>query len=130
MSIVDVENVEVPQEMLSAIADAAGVVDRERLFPRASLAALGEAGLLGLSTPAEHGGVGGGLSALAQMCEAGASVPLFPHLHEVDSTTCSRFATTTPRSIHAARQRLVPAVDRVSEYVGMAPCWLDAHRGP
>ena len=52
------------------IAAEAAAVDRERRFPAASLRALGEAGLLGLTVPREHGGAGGGLAALAESCEA------------------------------------------------------------
>ena len=70
MPTVDVENVRIPLELLSRIADAAGLVDRERRYPRTSLEGLGAAGMLGLSVPAEHGGAGGGLSALGEACEA------------------------------------------------------------
>jgi len=52
------------------LAARAAAVDRERAFPRASLEALGAAGLLGLSTPVEHGGAGGGLADLAEACAA------------------------------------------------------------
>lgn len=52
------------------IAARAAAVDRERAFPRASLEALGEAGLLGLSAPSVFGGAGAGLSALAEAGEA------------------------------------------------------------
>src|SRR5213593_2613175 len=45
-------------------ADAARV-DRERSFPRENLRTLGEVGGLGLVVPAEHGGAGGSLTALA-----------------------------------------------------------------
>lgn len=70
MSTVDVENVRIPLEVLSGIADAASAVDRERRYPRASLEMLGAAGMLGLSVPNEQGGVSGGLVALAEACEA------------------------------------------------------------
>lgn len=52
------------------VAADAAAVDRERAFPRASLRALGAAGLLGLPVPVEHGGAGGGLAELAEACEA------------------------------------------------------------
>lgn len=52
------------------VAARAAAVDRERAFPHASLKALGDAGLLGLATPAEDGGAGAGLSELAAACEA------------------------------------------------------------
>ncbi len=49
-------------------ASAAGV-DRDRAFPEASVEALREAGALRLVIPLEDGGLGGGLTALAQSCE-------------------------------------------------------------
>jgi isovaleryl-CoA dehydrogenase len=52
------------------IAPEAARVDREREFPAASLRALAAVGGLGLVVPVEHGGAGGGLSALAEACEA------------------------------------------------------------
>jgi isovaleryl-CoA dehydrogenase len=52
------------------IAAAAAAVDRERAFPAAACAALGECGALGLLVPGEAGGVGGDLRALAVSCEA------------------------------------------------------------
>jgi alkylation response protein AidB-like acyl-CoA dehydrogenase len=52
------------------LAPAAADVDRSRTFPTDGLAALAETGALGLLVPAESGGTGGGLSALAEACEA------------------------------------------------------------
>jgi alkylation response protein AidB-like acyl-CoA dehydrogenase len=49
----------------AGIAPHAARVDRERAFPRESLAALGAAGLLGLTVPAEFGGLGQGLRTMA-----------------------------------------------------------------
>ena len=43
------------------IAPHAEAVDREGRFPAETVAALGEAGLLGLVTPTEHGGLGLGV---------------------------------------------------------------------
>ena len=47
------------------IAPHAALVDRDGVFPRASILALGEAGLLGLTIPAGFGGMGQGLRTLA-----------------------------------------------------------------
>jgi isovaleryl-CoA dehydrogenase len=52
------------------IAPEAARVDRERAFPAENLVALGKIGALGLVVPPEQGGVGGGLVALAEACEA------------------------------------------------------------
>jgi isovaleryl-CoA dehydrogenase len=51
------------------IAPAAAAVDREFRFPQDGLRALAQAGALGLLIPPDHGGAGGGLTALAQACE-------------------------------------------------------------
>jgi len=51
------------------IAPAAPQVDREGKFPRDGLNALGSAGILGLTVPAEHGGGGGGLAEAAEAVE-------------------------------------------------------------
>jgi len=52
------------------VAPAAGEVDRDGAFPADGLRALADVGAFGLLVPAEHGGAGGGLSALARACEA------------------------------------------------------------
>ena len=57
-------------EIIAAtIAPAAPVTDREAAFPRAAIAALGKAGLLGLVSSTEVGGMGLGLPEAAQMIE-------------------------------------------------------------
>src|SRR5215469_17839634 len=52
------------------IAPGAAAIDRESRFPEAQLSALGQVGALGLLVPCDHGGVGAGLVALADACEA------------------------------------------------------------
>jgi len=68
----EIENVlESTREVASGvIAGRAAEVDRGRDFPAENLKALAAAGALGLVVPAEHGGAGGGLTALAEACEA------------------------------------------------------------
>jgi isovaleryl-CoA dehydrogenase len=73
------------------IAAEAARVDRERTFPAENLRALGDVGALGLVIPAEHGGAGGGLAALAEACEtvgaACASTGMVFLMHEVTAAT-------------------------------------------
>ena len=52
------------------IAPGAARIDRESRFPDEQLSALAQVGALGLLVPCEHGGVGAGLVALADACEA------------------------------------------------------------
>ncbi len=52
------------------IAPRAAETDRESRFPDEQLSALGPVGALGLLVPREHGGLGAGLVALANACEA------------------------------------------------------------
>jgi alkylation response protein AidB-like acyl-CoA dehydrogenase len=52
------------------IAPGAAAVDAERAFPRAAIDALAESGVLGLMVPEAAGGAGGGLTQLAEACEA------------------------------------------------------------
>jgi len=52
------------------ITASAGTVDRSRAFPEDGLHALADCGAFGLVIPAAGGGSAGGLSALAQACEA------------------------------------------------------------
>jgi isovaleryl-CoA dehydrogenase len=73
------------------IAAEASRVDRERVFPSDNLRALAGAGALGLVVPAEYGGVGAGLGALAEACEivgaACASTAMVYLMHEVAAAT-------------------------------------------
>ena len=52
------------------IAAEAARVDRDHAFPAENLKALAGVGAFGLVIPAEHGGTGGALVALAEACEA------------------------------------------------------------
>lgn len=74
-----------------AIAANAARIDSAREFPADNLRTLGTAGALGLVVPAEHGGAGGGLAALAEACEAiggaCASTGMVFLMHEVTAAT-------------------------------------------
>jgi isovaleryl-CoA dehydrogenase len=73
------------------IAPGAAEIDRESRFPREHLRALAELGALGLLTPTEHGGLGGGLTSLAELCEviggACASTGMVFLMHSVAAAT-------------------------------------------
>src|SRR5918911_2241969 len=53
----------------AVLAEHADRTDRERRFPRESIEALTAAGLLGLTVPAEHGGLGRGPQVFTQVVE-------------------------------------------------------------
>jgi isovaleryl-CoA dehydrogenase len=73
------------------IAPGAAEIDRESRFPRENLSVLAETGALGLLIPSEHGGLGGGLTALAELCEtiggACASTAMVFLMHSVAAAT-------------------------------------------
>ncbi len=73
------------------IAANAAQVDRAREFPAENLRTLGASGTLGLVVPSQQGGAGGGLSALAEACEAiggaCASTGMVFLMHEVTAAT-------------------------------------------
>lgn len=61
---------EVRELAQALIAPAAAEIDRESRFPDEQLSALAQVGALGLMVPCGQGGVGAGLVALADVCEA------------------------------------------------------------
>ena len=73
------------------IAPGAADIDREARFPRENLRALAEIGALGLLVGPEQGGLGGGLTSLAQLCEtiggACASTGMVFLMHSVAAAT-------------------------------------------
>ncbi len=93
-----------------AIADAtikprAAQVDADAAFPRQSIAALGEGGLLGLTIPAAYGGLGHGIRTMAatidtvaQRCASTAMV----YLMHLCGVAC--YATAPERTAHLLRE--------------------------
>jgi len=88
------------------IAPEATRIDRERAFPKENIAALAGCGALGLVVPGDHSGAGGGLAALAEVCEivgaACASTGVVFLMHEVTAATIAvgggaRAAEVLPR---------------------------------
>ena len=70
VSNVDGVLAEVRELAQALIAPGAAGIDRESRFPDEQLSALAQVGALGLLVPREQGGVGAGLVALADACEA------------------------------------------------------------
>ena len=70
VSNVDGVLAEVRELAQAMIAPGAAEIDRESRFPDEQLSALAQVGALGLLVPREQGGVGAGLVALADVCEA------------------------------------------------------------
>lgn len=94
------------------LAPRAAQVDREATFPKASIAALGAKGLLGLNVPREHGGLGQGLrtaaaviETLAQRCPSTAMVYLM-HLCGVACYAAAAEKTATLLAAAAAGRHL------------------------
>jgi len=92
----------------SVIAPSAAAHDRDGTFPRAAVQALGEAGLMGLLVKPEHGGLGLGPKAfadvLATLAEADASVGMIYMMH-VLGTACIAAAPRPDAAILGAIAR-------------------------
>ena len=91
-----------------SVAPNAARVDRERAFPRESIAALGRAGLLGLTIPAASGGMGEGLRTtaavldeVAQRCASTAMV----YLMHICGVACYAAASDKTASLLQAAAR-------------------------
>jgi alkylation response protein AidB-like acyl-CoA dehydrogenase len=113
-----------------AIAPHAARVDKERTFPGESLAALGGAGLLGLTVPAAYGGLGQGLRTtaaaldeIAQRCSSTAMV----YLMHVCGGAAFGGAHRLERLYRDARAPIVmaPTSDQAYDFIGRALCGLE-----
>ncbi len=83
------------------IAPAAQTTDRDSAFPRAAIHALGDAGLLGLISAGEVGGMGLGLAEAAQVVERIAKVcsstAMVVTMHYCGTTVLEKFGNATIR---------------------------------
>ncbi len=84
------------------IAPAAPATDRDGVFPRAAINAIGDAGLLGLISAVDVGGMGLGLNDAAQVVEriarACSSTAMIVTMHYCGTTVLEKFGSTAIRS--------------------------------
>jgi len=96
--------------ILSTIAPAAQVTDRDSAFNRAAITALGSAGLLGLVSATEVGGMGHGLPEAAQVIEhiakACPSTAMVVCMHYCGTTVLEKFGSEAVRRDIAAGRHL------------------------
>lgn len=94
----------------NTIAPAAQVTDRDGVFPRAAINALGEAGLLGLLSARDFGGMGFGLTEAAQVVEriakACPSTAMVVTMHYCGATVLEKFGSDGIRREVAAGRHL------------------------
>lgn len=92
------------------IKPAAQAIDRDALFPRSAIRALGETGLLGLISDKELGGMGLGLAEAAQVVEriakACPSTAMVVCMHFCATTVFEKFGSETIRRDIAAGRHL------------------------
>lgn len=92
------------------IAPAAPTTDRDAIFPSAAIAALGQAGLLGLISASDVGGMGLGLAEAAQVIEriakACPSTAMVVCMHYAATTVLEKFGSETVRRDIAAGRHL------------------------
>jgi alkylation response protein AidB-like acyl-CoA dehydrogenase len=85
----------------SIIEPAAEAVDREALFPRSALEALGEAGLLGLVSAREVGGLGGTLAdagrVVSRLAQACGSTAMVVTMHYCATTVIEKYGSEALR---------------------------------
>ena len=96
--------------VLSTIAPAAQATDRDAVFPRAAIGALGQAGLLGLISAEAVGGAGKGLAEAAQVVEriarACPSTAMVVCMHYCATVVIEQFGSEAVRRDIAAGRHL------------------------
>lgn len=96
--------------VIDTIATAAQAIDRDSAFPRAAITALGEAGLLGLVSAKEMGGLGFGLTEAAQVVEriakACPSTAMVVTMHYCGTTVIEKLGNEASRRDIAAGRHL------------------------
>lgn len=114
--------------VISTIAPAAQATDRDSAFPRAAIQALGQAGLLGLLSAKDVGGLGLGLAEAAQVVERIAktcpSTAMVLTMHYCGTTVLEKLGTEATRRPIAAGQHLTTLAwsDTGSRSHFWAPC--------
>src|SRR5262245_65739174 len=90
------------------LAKHAPQVDHEAVWPTESMAAVSEAGLLGLTVPASHGGAGQGprgfAAVVSRLAEGGASTAMIYLMHSCANQAIAN-APASPRRDPALQDR-------------------------
>ena len=96
--------------VLSIVEPAAEAVDREAIFPRSAIGALGEAGLLGLISSPEVGGLGGSLAdasaVVSRLAQACASTAMVVTMHYCATAVIEKYGSSDLRREIAAGRHL------------------------
>lgn len=104
------KKLEALEEIVSLVQDAAASVDGEALFPRAAIAALAEAGLLGLVSSPEVGGLGGSLAdashVVTRLAQACASTAMVVTMHYCATAVIEKHGSPELRCVIAAGRHL------------------------
>lgn len=96
--------------VVSVVEPAAEAVDRDALFPRSAVTALGQAGLLGLISSAEAGGLGGSLAdasaVVSRLARACGSTAMVVTMHYCATAVVERYGPPELRREIAAGRHL------------------------
>ena len=125
------------EEILPTLAARSGDMDQNSYLSPENVQTLGEAGLLGLVVPKEHGGLGGDLRAWAGACFAigtvcpSTALAYFFHLTSASRGNLSLKAWTPACSTPRKRQGCGPSPKRSSTaWVGTGNGWPTSPASP